>query len=272
MSPTKSPPWRREEIILALELYLRGGRRVPEDHDPEVVALSEDLGRLPLIPLDQRAPNFRNPNGVVLKISNLRAFDPHAVSKGMSAGSKLDKELMETYADDPIGLALEARAIRMEYREWLAPVSTPPTPLRTEFPRHAAAEPQAPWDTSFDRYARHLMLEQNMEAQESRRESARSLACEICGFDFGRTYGEVGHGYIQYHHRVPLADLTNTAKPTAADLTLICANCHAMLHQADRVLTVDELKSVLRENQRSAIRSLNERLNPGSPSPSDDSR
>jgi hypothetical protein len=45
-------------------------------------------------------------------------------------------------------------------------------------------------------------------------------------------------------------------------MVLICANCHAMLHQGDRTLTTDELRSAIRETQRSSIRTLADRLNP----------
>jgi 5-methylcytosine-specific restriction protein A len=32
------------------------------------------------------------------------------------------------------------------------------------------------------------------------------LACTVCGFDFERTYGEIGSGFIHVHHLTPLAD------------------------------------------------------------------
>ena len=265
MSVKRSPPWLREEIILALELYMLRGRIIPEDRDPDILALSRDLNRLPLVPSEKRAPNHRNPNGVCLKIANLRAFDPHAVSKGMYGGSRLDKELMEQFADDPVGLAMEARTIRLEYRDWLSPdiSSVPaPVPIHHQPAVRLAAQVQPAWDTRFDPFALHLAMEQDMEAQNDRRQSAKVLACEICGFDFERTYGELGAGYIQFHHRVPLADLTEGSRPTANDLTPICANCHAMLHQGDRTLSTADLRSAIRESQRSSVRTLADRLNP----------
>ena len=32
----------------------------------------------------------------------------------------------------------------------------------------------------------------------------RSIACEVCGFNFGTQYGARGEGYIEVHHRLPL--------------------------------------------------------------------
>jgi len=73
--PPKSPPWTRDETILALDLYYRMGRRVPNPGDLPVIQVSRYLNQLPIHDLSVRASNFRNPSGVVLKIANLRAFD-----------------------------------------------------------------------------------------------------------------------------------------------------------------------------------------------------
>ncbi len=59
------------------------------------------------------------------------------------------------------------------------------------------------------------------------------LACEVpgCGLDFLERYGELGRGYAHVHHREGLS-----AKPRAggrvrlADVAIVCANCHAMIH------------------------------------------
>lgn len=52
--------------------------------------------------------------------------------------------------------------------------------------------------------------------------------CEVCGFDFGLTYGTMGHGYIVAHHVNPIA--TGRRMTTLDDIALVCANCHAMAH------------------------------------------
>jgi 5-methylcytosine-specific restriction protein A len=273
--PSKSPPWRREEIVLALDLYIRSGRRVLSDTDAPVIALSHDLNQLPLIPAELRAHNFRNPGGVALKLANLRSFDPTSTSKGMSAGSRLDGEIFAELADDPAALSAEVRAIRATYRAWLEPESAsdeqphvreprPPRPLRPTLednrPTRLVAESQAQWSTRFDPIALHLELERDMDAQRQRRDEAGSSTCEVCGFDFSRTYGALGEGYIQFHHRTPVAELHTGTRPTAADLHLVCANCHAMLHAGEKPLTVAELKVIVREQHRSGIRDLASRV------------
>jgi 5-methylcytosine-specific restriction protein A len=72
------------------------------------------------------------------------------------------------------------------------------------------------------------------------------LSCVVCGFDFERTYGELGSGFIHVHHLRPLAEIGQeyTLDPIA-DLRPVCPNCHAMLHRGDVVLSVEELRNRL---------------------------
>ena len=67
--------------------------------------------------------------------------------------------------------------------------------------------------------------------------------CQICGFDFEKVYGEIGKGYIQVHHIVPVStyEVAQTIDPEK-DLIPVCPNCHAMLHRKQQVLLPTELK------------------------------
>ena len=44
----RNPPWARDELILALDLYLRLDRRLPNPTDPDAVALSAMLNTWPM--------------------------------------------------------------------------------------------------------------------------------------------------------------------------------------------------------------------------------
>jgi hypothetical protein len=56
--------------------------------------------------------------------------------------------------------------------------------------------------------------------------------CEICGFNFEDTYGEIGKGYIHVHHVIPLSEIAKEYKiDPIRDLRPVCPNCHAMLHK-----------------------------------------
>ncbi len=70
------------------------------------------------------------------------------------------------------------------------------------------------------------------------------LACEACGFDFAAVYGELGEGFAECHHRQPLAD-TGETRTTLAELAVVCANCHRMLHRRPW-RTVEELHELIR--------------------------
>ncbi len=76
--------------------------------------------------------------------------------------------------------------------------------------------------------------------------------CQVCGFDFVETYGELGRNYIEVHHVNPLAeqDGEHIVNP-AVDLVCLCANCHRMMHRnRNQVLSIDQLRDVLNENRK----------------------
>jgi len=69
------------------------------------------------------------------------------------------------------------------------------------------------------------------------------LTCEVpgCQFDFAATYGLLGREFAEVHHLRPLADLDGPIETTLADLAVVCANCHRMLHVSGNCLTLEEL-------------------------------
>ena len=48
------------------------------------------------------------------------------------------------------------------------------------------------------------------------------LECEVCGFDFEVTYGELGKNFAECHHKVPVAKLTPKSKTKLSDLAIVC--------------------------------------------------
>jgi 5-methylcytosine-specific restriction protein A len=71
--------------------------------------------------------------------------------------------------------------------------------------------------------------------------------CSVCGFDFAVVYGPLGRGYIHVHHVVPLSAIGKTyVIDPVKDLRPVCPNCHAMLHKPTEILSVAELKRLLR--------------------------
>lgn len=72
--------------------------------------------------------------------------------------------------------------------------------------------------------------------------------CMVCGFNFEKTYGSWGKGYIEVHHIKPLYYLNEEIEINpATDLVTVCSNCHRMIHRKKNiVLSIEELKEKLR--------------------------
>lgn len=76
--------------------------------------------------------------------------------------------------------------------------------------------------------------------------------CDVCGFDFGRTYGDIGVGFIHVHHLIPLSMIGKRYKVNAStDLRPVCPNCHEMLHKREPPLSIEELKARIVPDSRS---------------------
>ena len=133
--PRRNPSWAEEELILALDLYLREG--LLDDKDQAVIELSRDLNTLTLQSERPDAARFRNPNGVALKLANFAALDPNYDGRGMTRGGRRDAEVWERYASEEDALTEAATAIR-QGRE-------PPTvpPAKSAEPRVIEAEVEA---------------------------------------------------------------------------------------------------------------------------------
>jgi hypothetical protein len=79
------------------------------------------------------------------------------------------------------------------------------------------------------------------------------LRCQICGFSFAERYGQHGRGFIEAHHKHPVAELKPGSRTNLKDIALVCANCHRMLHFGDITLSIEELTDLLRGYQEEGI-------------------
>jgi predicted HNH restriction endonuclease len=91
----------------------------------------------------------------------------------------------------------------------------------------------------------------HMIIERSSRLRARALAghgtdCRVCGFSFGASYGALGDGFAEVHHLAPLGTLTGSVLvDPEADVVVLCANCHRMVHRRNPPLTPDELQAAM---------------------------
>ncbi len=81
-----NPDWTRDELIIALNVYLQTRPRTPGQNSEEIGQLSTTLNKLGerLFTQEQRTATFRNSNGVYMKLANFKRFDPSytATEKG----------------------------------------------------------------------------------------------------------------------------------------------------------------------------------------------
>ena len=76
--------------------------------------------------------------------------------------------------------------------------------------------------------------------------NVHGTACLVCGFDFGKTYGEFGEGFCHIHHLNPLGEVRSHHKVNPkTDLIPVCPNCHAMLHRKNPAIKPEELKKLM---------------------------
>lgn len=80
----------------------------------------------------------------------------------------------------------------------------------------------------------------------------KRLFCECCGFDPATFYGNRGTDRIQAHHRTPVEELLPDSVTTSKDLTMVCPNCHDIIHSKRPWITVEKLHEELaiREKRR----------------------
>jgi len=78
----RNPMWTRDELILALDLYMTNPTSPPGKTSKAVIQLSDVLNRLGAQLGRDPAGTYRNPNGVYMKMMNFRRFDPAVRSGG----------------------------------------------------------------------------------------------------------------------------------------------------------------------------------------------
>jgi predicted HNH restriction endonuclease len=102
-------------------------------------------------------------------------------------------------------------------------------------------------------YRLHKSKERNKElirlAKERHLKNDNKLCCQVCGFSFVDTYGEIGHGFIEAHHIFPISQLTEETATKIEDLALVCSNCHRMLHRRRPWLTIENLKAIRKTSE-----------------------
>jgi HNH endonuclease len=96
------------------------------------------------------------------------------------------------------------------------------------------------------RLVSHLIRERDPKIVAAKKKSAKSLACEVCGFDSEDVYGI---RYCEVHHLKPLSELAEGTKTTLNDLAIVCANCHRIIHSQFPPIEIETLRAQLAKNR-----------------------
>ena len=235
--------WMRDELILALDLYLEDSARAWDDKDELVIEMSQLLNRLGLALGLKGGATFRNSNGVAMKLMNFRGIDPAHVAlgrAGLKKGSKADVAVWKEFAGDRVRL----RQLADELRRFVDLGSTDTTIAGDD--EEGIAE--APEGKVFTRV--HRVRERDPRlVKECKRRALKEhgrIFCAACTFDFGRKYGDdVGH-IIDCHHTNPVHTLDPGHKTKVEDLVLLCPNCHRVVHASKQWLTFSQLQAKVR--------------------------
>lgn len=239
VTSSRLPVWVRDEVILACDLVRQNNWRSLSSKDPRIHELSELLQLLPLHPPEVRGPKFRNPNGVARKTADIATRHPDYTGKPTKGGA-IDREVLQDFLERPDEMRAAAAAIREGVEHGLF------EEVAYEPVVEAVDEPVVTEGRLLEK--RHLARERDPKLRKRKiadfLKTHDRLACEVCGFDFGKVYGDRGEGYIECHHVVPLHASGETTT-RLKDLVLLCSNCHRMIHRTSPWLTPDELRGLV---------------------------
>lgn len=238
---SRNPPWTRDELILALDLYM--DHPLADQTQAVVIELSALLNRLWAGSAAAGAESLRNPSGVSMKLSNFHRFDPRFLDrgkKGLAHGAKADEVIWDEFSGDRVRLRRIAAAIRQALEE------APALATREDVTADAEAAEGAILTRLHNYRERDPGLVKKRKAQALAQHGR--LVCEACDFDFAQAYGARGEGYIEVHHTNALETLQPGAKTKLSELAMLCANCHRMVHAKRPWLTMDELRSLVRRH------------------------
>lgn len=227
-----NPNWTRDETILALDLFFQLDGDVPSPKSKDIRQLSEVLRSLPYHSEAAKQATFRNPDGVGFKLMNIRQV---ATGKGLGNVSNMDRRIWAEYG----ARKDEVRQIASAIKAGIAITGSGPIlEVEQELPEGRLLT------------ALHFRRERNPKVRKMLLDARRpeGFRCEIC--DLARPSLEISmqEAMFEAHHLVPLAE-AGERKTKLADLSLLCASCHRLIHRAmilrSRPVTVDEARTLI---------------------------
>nr|WP_255555283.1 HNH endonuclease [Flavobacterium sp. NKUCC04_CG] len=175
-----------------------------------------------------------------MKLSNFTAIDPNNPSKGLSSYSQLDKKTFFEFADKLPELKRISSLIFESINN--EEIANKLYEIEEELDDYVKEGYEGEII-----YKLHKSRERDKKLTESKKVKALrdtgKLECEVCEFDFYKTYGKLGKGFIECHHTVQLSTYETKQKTELKDLALVCSNCHRMLHRDIGNMSIENLKN-----------------------------
>ena len=210
--------WALDEIILAADLVAANDWHAIGPTHASVLDLSAMLQSSAIHPLANRDSNFRNPNGVGRKSSDIATRHPAYTGKPTNGGH-LDREVLTMFLNDPIEMQLQAAAIR---------------DLLVAGDLVSVYEDDLGVPEGGLLMSAHRRRERNRGLRSRKihavKRAGGAIECIACETDFGVVYGDRGLDFIEVHHVLPL-HVSGPSLTRLADLVLLCSNCHRMIHK-----------------------------------------
>ena len=232
IKPGKYYKWTRDEIIIVLSLYKRLDiKRVP--HENKLQEYSDILDKLAKSKgiKSNDGGAYRSIGSVALRIANFINLDgiDKTNIKGLYRFGKLVKEIWNEFSDNQAGLEEEEKQI-------LALIDAG---VKIENPIEYDVHGYAVTEGRKKIIKEHEARERNPTIVKLKKDTAKTLVCEVCGFLFKDFYG---FDFIECHHKNPMAQKGKSGETSLDDLALVCSNCHRMIHRGKGdCLTIEQL-------------------------------
>lgn len=229
--------WEWDEILLACDLVARNNWKELRPAAREVIELSEFLRGQVSGEMLQTDPEYRNVNGVSRKTTDIMTAHPDYPG-AQTKGGRTTAEVVAAYLSDPDQYrqaAVELRQAERLGRDVMDAVGAP-----------AEDDADSIEGRVIHRLVRTRERDPKLRARKIKQALSQrgNLACEVCAFDFEQTFGDLGAGYAHIHHVVPL-HASGEVKTALADLAVVCANCHVMLHRGQQWKTPGQLRQLI---------------------------
>ena len=112
MTKPKNLPWKRDELILALELYLQEGTLSASDQ--RVRDLSDELSELGIYSSELQKHNHRSPAAIQMNLRRFAGADPNSDKSGRDRGGAELKKVWAEFDGDAAAVQTAAKKIRQK--------------------------------------------------------------------------------------------------------------------------------------------------------------